>query len=61
MQTKMPRFHDAHLGCLFLLQSQHDLFDSSFKRLFSIDCAFAFRSAAAFGRLVDMLVAVVAH
>lgn len=30
MQTKTPRFQDAHRGCLLRLQSAHDLFDSSF-------------------------------
>lgn len=36
MQTKMPRFQLAHLGCLFLLQSAQTLLDSSFRRLLMV-------------------------
>lgn len=36
MQTKTPKFHDAHRGCLLRLQSAHDLLDSSLTSALSL-------------------------
>lgn len=44
MQTKTPRFHEAHLGCLLRLQSAQDLFDSSFTSCFSVALFCSLRS-----------------
>jgi len=50
MQTKMPRFQLAHLGCLFFLQSAQLLLPSNFTKLFSVCWFCAALSAPGFGR-----------
>lgn len=55
MQMKIPKFQLAHLGCLFLLQSAHVLFPSSFTRLLRVWVFRAARSAAGSGALLDMM------
>lgn len=47
MQMKTPRFQEAHLGCLFLLQSAQDLLDSSLTRDLRVARFASVRSALA--------------
>ena len=55
-------FHDAHRGCLFFLQSAHDLFASSLTSCFSVARFCSLRSGAAGRRdiIEDMALAGVA-
>lgn len=55
MQTKTPRFHDAQRGCLFRLQSAHDLFVSSLTSALSFTLFASALVAAAGGGRRDMV------
>jgi hypothetical protein len=55
MQTKTPKFQDAHRGCLLRLQSAHDLFDSSLTSCLSVARLRSAASAPGGGGRRDML------
>lgn len=54
MQTKTPRFHDAHLGCFVFLQSAQDLFPFNFNRVLMAAAFWAPLSGGPFV-LLDMM------
>lgn len=50
MHKKMPKFHDAHLGCVAVLQSAHVLFPGSASNFLRI-CLFFAEVSRSIGQL----------